>query len=102
MHGCLPLLSGLCIIGIIGLLVQARGQKEPILQMLAIAWLFFILDVVVLVGIARWIFQPQKRGAAVVARGFFGVLASLGLFLALAVAVIVFFFVACGVLLSRM
>jgi hypothetical protein len=102
MHGCLPLLSVLCILGIVGFLVQAKGAKEPIGQILGIAFLFLILDVLVLIRIAQWVFQPQKRGAGIVARGIFGALASVGLFLALAVAVIVFFFVACGVLLSRM
>jgi hypothetical protein len=98
MHGCLPILTVLCIFGIVYLLVWGKGGMEDLEDILAFVFVFLILDMVVSMQIFLWVFRPTRPGSVLLGDSYLPLLGSVVLFLALAGAAVLFFSLACSAL----
>jgi hypothetical protein len=103
-HVVLLVLTGLCVVGILLAYVSARSGSEglAIFGMLVIAGLFAVLEVLVFVQLGLRIWTRPLGPSPDAAARFGKVLGVVALTIGLALAVVVFFFGACAVLLNTM
>jgi hypothetical protein len=98
LHTCLPVVTLLCILGIVYLHVWWKEGMEDGEELLALALVFLILDIVVPMQVFLWIFRPTSPRSVLLRESFLPLLGSVLLLMALAGAAVVFFFLACGAL----